>query len=167
MISIVTCGVFNCAVPPGSENICIMVPKVFMAASAAVILAFGIIHMIYTFSGSKLTPRDPVLQQEMKRVSPVISSETTMWKAWIGFNASHSLALLLFGLVYGYLALSKSEVLFRSPFLLAVGFGMLLSLLVLARLYWFSVPFWGACLSFLCYIASIVSCLLQPRAISQ
>jgi hypothetical protein len=133
-----------------------MIARILMAASAALILALGIIHIIYTFHGQKLTPRDPTVQQGMKQVPPVISNETTMWKAWVGFNASHSLALMLFGLVYGYLGLSKGEFLFTSPFLLAVGFGMLLSLLVLARLYWFSIPFWGGCLALLCYVASIV-----------
>jgi hypothetical protein len=91
----------------------------------------------------------------MQQVSPVLSSETTMWRAWIGFNASHSLALIVFGLIYGYLALSNSEFLFRSPILLVLGFGMLFGLLALARLYWFSVPFWGVFLSLLCYIGSI------------
>src|SRR5437879_8317687 len=126
-----------------------------MTGSAAVILAFCIVHLVYTFRGPKLTPRDPAVQQRMQQVSPVLTSETTMWRAWIGFNASHSLALILFGLIYGYLAFSNSEFLFRSPILLVIGFGMLFGLLALARLYWFSVPFWGVCLSLLCYIGSI------------
>ena len=78
-----------------------------------------------------------------------------MWKAWVGFNASHGFGLILFGLIYGYLALSKSVFLFRSPFLLVTGFGMLSSLLVLARLYWFAIPFWGVFLALLCYLGSI------------
>jgi hypothetical protein len=35
-----------------------------------------------------------------------------MWKAWVGFNASHSYGAILFGLVYGYLASMSSEVVF-------------------------------------------------------
>jgi hypothetical protein len=132
-----------------------MIPRILMTGSAAVILVFGIIHLVYTFRTPKLTPRDPTLRPRMEQVSPVLTSETTIWKAWIGFNASHSLALILFGLLYGYLALSKGNILFDSPFLLATGFAMLLALLVLARLYWFSVTFWGIGLSLLCYLVSI------------
>jgi hypothetical protein len=99
-------------------NECMMAPmaaRLLMTASALVLLVFGLIHLACTFRGTKLTPRDPELQQRMKEVSPVISRETTMWKAWVGFNASHSLSVILFGLVYGYLALAHSELLFRSP----------------------------------------------------
>lgn len=48
-----------------------------------------------------------------------------MWKAWVGFNASHALGAILFGLVYGYLALLHLAFLFQSWFLLAVGFALL------------------------------------------
>jgi hypothetical protein len=133
-----------------------------MTGSAAVILALGIIHLVYTFRGPKLTPRNPSLQQKMEQVSPVISNETTMWKAWIGFNATHSLALILFGLIYGYLASSNSEFLFNSPVLLVIGLAMLLSVAVVARLYFFSTPFWAVCLSLLFYIASIALSRLSP-----
>ncbi len=48
-----------------------------------------------------------------------------MWRCWMGFNASHSMGLILFGLIYGYLALAHDQLLFRSPFLLLVGLVML------------------------------------------
>jgi hypothetical protein len=62
----------------------------------------------------------------MMAVSPVISPETTMWRAWVGFNASHGLCLILFGTQYGYLAMRHSTFLFHSWFLLALGFVLLL-----------------------------------------
>ena len=34
------------------------------------------------------------------------TKETTMWRCWVGFNASHSMGLILFGLAFGYLALA-------------------------------------------------------------
>jgi hypothetical protein len=126
-----------------------------MTTSAAVILALGLIHIVYTFRGHKLYPRDSALQQTMQQVSPVISRETTMWKVWIGVNATHSLALILFGLIYGYLALLNTEFLFNSPALLTIGLAMLLSLSVLSRLYFFTIPFSAICLSTLFYLASI------------
>ena len=135
---------------------CAMAARFLMTTSALVLLVFGLLHLAYTFQGPKLTPRDPELQQRMKEVSPVISRETTMWNAWVGFNASHSLSVILFGFVYGYLALAHSEFLFRSPALLAIGLGALLFLLVVARLYWFSTPFRGVCVALVCYVASVV-----------
>src|SRR5215467_12919287 len=103
-----------------------MKSSVFIAASATVILLLGLVHLLYTFRGTKLQPRDPDLTAKMKAISPVISTETTMWRAWVGFNASHSFCLLLFGGVYGYLAVRHSAFLFHSWFLLALGFVLLL-----------------------------------------
>lgn len=124
-----------------------MLARILIGLSALVILMLGIAHLVYTFSGSKLVPRNSALHAEMKAVSPVISAETTMWKAWIGFNASHSMGAILFGLVYGYLALLHPEFLIDSIFLSAVGFAMLAGLLILGRRYWFSIPFTGIAIS--------------------
>jgi uncharacterized membrane protein len=127
-----------------------------MLASAAVILALGAIHLIYTFFGNKLTPRDPALQAAMRQVSPRLTRETTLWKAWIGFNASHGMGALLFGLMYGYLALMQPALLFGSTFLLVIGLVMLAGYALLGKRYWFSVPFKGICLSLGFYMAAIV-----------
>ncbi len=127
-----------------------------IAISSGIILLLGIVHLAYTFFGSKLTPRDAALQASMKLVSPVITRETTMWKSWIGFNASHSLGAILFGLIYGYLALHHPAFLFESNFLLIVGWSLLASFVVLGKLYWFSIPFRGILIAFACYCAAVI-----------
>ena len=128
-----------------------------MTLSALVILALGVLHLVYTFRGPKLTPRDPALQARMNEVHLVITRQTTMWQAWVGFNASHSMGAILFGLVYGFLANAYPELLFKSPFLLAVGFAMLGGLAVLGKRYWFRVPFRGILVALACYVLSVVA----------
>ncbi len=76
----------------------------------------------------------------MKEVSPVDTHQTTMWKAWIGFNASQSLGLMLFGLLYGYLSIFQFQVLLQAWFLLLVGAIFLGGIVVLAKRYLFSIP---------------------------
>ena len=125
-------------------------------ACAGVMLALGTLHLLYTFRGSRLLPRDPALQARMDEVHPVITRETTMWRAWVGFNASHAMGAMLFGLVYGYLGLAAPSFLFGSPFLLCVGAAMLAGYVVLGRRYWFSVPFRGIVLATICYLAGLV-----------
>lgn len=134
-----------------------MASKSLMAISAGIILVLGVIHLVYTFWGSNLLPRDPALQSAMARIHPGITKETTMWRAWVGFNASHSMGAILFGLVFGYLALYHAEFLFGSAYLLAVGFAMLAGFFVLGKVYWFSVPFTGITISLVCYVASIIA----------
>ena len=132
------------------------VAALLVATSAAIILLLGLIHLFYTFRGNKLHPRDSGLEAKLKEVSPVISRETTMWKAWIGFNASHSYGAILFGAVYGYLALFHSDFLFAATFLLLLGLALLIGYVFLGKVYWFSVPFRGIVLATLLYVTALV-----------
>ena len=127
-----------------------------VVASAAIMLLLGAIHLLYTFRGRKLHPRDADLQARMMAVSPVISRETTMWKCWVGFNASHSFGAILFGVVYGYLSLIHAAFLFQSTFLLLFGLALLLGYVFLAKNYFFSIPFRGILLATVLYTAALV-----------
>jgi len=118
-----------------------------IAASAVVLGALGSVHLLYTYHGNKLAPRDPAVRAAMERDTPFITRQTTVWRATKGFNASHSLGIIAFALVYGYLALWRAEVLGGSIFLLALGMVVLLAYLVLARRYFFSIPFRGVALA--------------------
>jgi hypothetical protein len=137
-----------------------MKPSAFIAASAAIILLIGLAHLLYTFRGPKLHPRDPDLTSRMMAVSPVISSETTMWRCWVGFNASHSFCLIFFGALYGYLAMRHSAFLFHSWFLLALGLMLLLGYAALAKLYWFTTPFRAVVVATVLYFVGIVAYLV-------
>jgi len=130
--------------------------SLLLLVSAAVIFALGTVHLWITFRGSKLHPRDAALIQQMQSVTLRLTRETTMWKAWIGFNASHSFAGMLFGLVYGYFALSASALFFSSMFLQGVGLAFLLGLVFLGKRYWFRVPFTGILIATISYIAALV-----------
>jgi hypothetical protein len=132
-----------------------LVAQSLVLFSAAIALFLGSIHLVYTFFGAKLKPRDPTLPARMNEVPLVLTRETTVWKAWIGFNASHSLGIILFGTVYAYLALAHPDVLFQSRFLVGLGGIFLLVYILLAKLYWFSVPFAGVVLAFVSYVAGI------------
>jgi hypothetical protein len=139
--------------PQNTEGI--LAARILMVLSANIVLTLGVLHLVYTFWGPNLTPRDSALQISMSQSSPIITRETTMWRCWVGFNASHSLGLILFGLVFGYLALAHGQLLFRSPFLLIVGLAMLGGIVVLCKVYFFSVPLTGVSISLACYMASI------------
>jgi sterol desaturase/sphingolipid hydroxylase (fatty acid hydroxylase superfamily) len=131
------------------------IASLLVLASAAIVLVLGALHLLYTFRGSKLDPRDAATRQAMEQSPLRITRETTMWRAWIGFNATHSLGLLLFAVIYGYLALAAPGLLFGSMFLLGVGLVMLASYVFLARSYFFSVPFRGVALATAFYVAGL------------
>jgi len=132
-------------------------PPLLVAASAAVVFTLGALHLWYTFRGNKLHPRDPELRARLEQVPLVLTRQTTMWKAWIGFNASHSYGALLFGAIYGYLALVHAAFLFQSWFLLWLGLLALVAYAFLAKRYWFSVPFRGILLAIAFYTGALVA----------
>ena len=123
------------------------VAYLLIAASAAVLGTLGSIHLLYTYHGNKLDPRDPAVRAALERTHPVITRQTTVWRAAKGFHASHSLGIVAFALMYGYLALRRSDVLGGSPFMLTLGMAVLLAYLALARRYFFSIPFRGVALA--------------------
>ncbi len=124
--------------------------------SATIMGVLGAGHLVLTYVGPKLLPRDRALRSTMEAVSPVITTQTTMWRCWIGFNASHSLGLLLFALVYGYLAVEPSGLLFSSLFLQELGVCALLAYVVMSRRYFFVSPLFGTGLALVLFCAGLV-----------
>ena len=56
----------------------ILPAKILMVLSASINFTLGVVHLVYTFWGPNLTPRDPALQISMSQIAPVITRETTM-----------------------------------------------------------------------------------------
>ncbi len=123
----------------------------------SLIIAFlGIIHLIYTFFTNKFLPRNEKLAADMKSISPILTKQTTMWKAWIGFNASHSSGAIFIGflnayLAFGYFSLFVNDHVFFLFNILTIGF-----YLWLAQKYWFKIPLIGIALTLICFIVSYI-----------
>jgi len=133
-----------------------MLAQILITISAGIIMLLGLVHLAYTYFGDKLHPRDTDLLARLKTTSPVISHQTSVWKAWIGFNASHSLGAILFGAIFGYLALEQPMLLFHSYFLGFTGLIVLGAYLVMAKLYWFTRPLQGISLALLFYVVGFI-----------
>jgi hypothetical protein len=80
-----------------------------------------------------------------------------VWRAGLGFHASHSFGTMVFGLTFGYLALNDPPAFFASTFLLVLGFVYLVAMTVLARQFWFSVPFRGLLGALALYAAGVIA----------
>ena len=137
-----------------------MAAKILIAISAAITFGLGLAHLVLTYSSNKFSPRDAALEEQLKWVSPKISSDTTMWDAATGFHASHSMGAMLFGAIYGYLALWHGDFLMQSTFLSVLGGVVLIAYLVLAKRYWFAVPMTGIALSLTLYVLGMAVALV-------
>jgi len=131
--------------------------SLLVVASTFIIFALGVLHLLLTYRGTAFHPRDRVLESQMKVVAPLISRETTMWRAGVGFHATHSIGAIVFSLTYAYLALEPAQLLFKSPFLLSLGLAYLELLTILCGLYWLRVPFWGMALATSLYVGARIA----------
>ena len=133
-----------------------MLNQVLMMIAAGIVAALGTAHLLLTYYGPKLLPRDRALVESMRETQLVITRQTTLWRAWIGFNASHSVGAMCFGSLYGYLALAHPSLLFASRPLLTIGLLTLIAYGLMAIRYWFITPQIGIGLALGCYVASLV-----------
>lgn len=107
----------------------------------------GFLHFLITFLTPAFEAYDPQVTEAMKSSSPKLTKETTIWRAWVGFNASHSFGAILFPLVYIPLSLNHFELIQHSlwfsclPVVVGIGY------LILAKCYWFKIPLLGISLA--------------------
>jgi hypothetical protein len=130
--------------------------QILLIIGASVFGILGIIHLLYTFLTNKFEARDSSVTKAMKRTSPVLTKETSVWGAWVGFNASHSLGAMLVAAVYIPLATSYFNIIQQSVWFSILPTLVGLSYLVLAKKYWFRIPFYGVLVSTLCFVGAAV-----------
>ena len=130
--------------------------QVLIIIGASIFGVLGSIHLIYTFFTNKFEAYDPAVTEAMKATTPVLTKETTVWNAWVGFNASHSLGAMLVAGVYIPLSISYFNVIRELIWFSVLPVIIGLSYLVLAKKYWFKIPFFGILISTLCFIVAAV-----------
>jgi hypothetical protein len=130
---------------------------ILLILGGAVFGVLGALHAIYTLldlrNPRRLVPSDPSVAQAMANSGLRLSGgRTDMWRAWIGFNFSHSLGVLLVGAL-GVWAGCRIKVLpvdIIVPALTLIG----CAYEVLAVLYWFRIPAIGVAVGTGCFAAA-------------
>jgi len=131
---------------------------ILLTLGGALFAILGALHAIYTLldlrSPRRLVPVDPSVARAMANSALRLSGGgTDMWRAWIGFNFSHSLGVLLFGALAVWSGFHVNG--------LPVGIMPALTLigcayLVLALRYWFQIPAIGIAIATSCFAAAWV-----------
>ena len=134
-----------------------MIAQVLLIVGATIFGMLGSIHLYYTFFTNKFDAIDPTVTKAMRDTSPVLTKETTIWDAWIGFNASHSLGAMLVAAFYVPLALINMEIIRESVWFSILPVAIGLSYLALAKRYWFKIPFIGILISTICFVGAAIS----------
>lgn len=133
-----------------------MIAKYLWQTGSVILVILGSTHLYYTFFTDKFSSLNGKVIEEMKASSPILTQELTMWKAWIGFNGSHSSGVVFIGLInyylaHRYFAFLQSDHYFFLFTMLTVSFYVWL-----AKEYWFAVPFIGVSTTLICFAVSYI-----------
>lgn len=129
----------------------------FVAGGVPFVL-LGLAHAIATplrlDQARGLSPRDTGLARAMSQTSVVLTSRTNMWLAWVGFNLSHSLGAVLFGVTVLLIGRSASSFAAEGGLFGPLAVLVSAAYLVLAIKYWFRTPIVGCGLSVALFVSS-------------
>ncbi len=99
-----------------------------------------------------LAPRDEQVQKLMARTTLKLTDRTTVWKAWLGFNFSHALGLVVFGVILLLIVVYDFELMLRLQPLLLLTIVVAAFYVLLAIRYWFAGPALGATVGLVCFL---------------
>jgi hypothetical protein len=116
-------------------------------AGALPFLVFGTLHAVQTprqpAERRGLSPSDPSLAESMAHSNILLTRRTDMWRAWVGFNLSHSLGLVLFGGVMVLVGRTSASFGYNAGIFLPLAVVVSIAYLILAMAYWFRTPIIG------------------------
>ena len=130
--------------------------QILLIIGASIFGILGTVHLLYTFFTNKFEAYDSSVTEAMKGTSPILTKETSVWNAWVGFNASHSLGAMLVAAVYIPLTVSYFNIIQQSFWFSFLPVLIGLSYLILAKKYWFKTPFVGVLISTICFTSAAV-----------
>jgi len=133
------------------------IAQVLFFAGALPLVLLGLVHLVFTLRDQKepqyIVPRNADLIESMKAERLKLTKETDMWRAWLGFNVSHSIAVLGTGGAFLYISYQHFDILSGDPFLLWPGPVLAWVFTYLSKRFWFSRPFLGSLVSAVCFTA--------------
>ncbi|MEO6610599.1 MAG: hypothetical protein ABIT05_00650 [Chitinophagaceae bacterium] len=138
-----------------------MIEKILWICGSSIYIILAGMHLLYTFFTNKFSVRDRETEERMKRNYPVLTNKTTMWKAWIGFNGSHSIGGIFFGVINLVFAVNYFELLGNSMGLLLLTCATSFFYLFLGFKYWFVIPRTGILVASVCFGIATIFLLIK------
>jgi len=120
------------------------VSQYLLIAGGILFSILGLLHVIYTigdvYRPRRLAPMDNAVIHQMASTGVRLArGRTNMWDAWLGFNLSHGLGAVIFGLVcVGAGVFARPLALPKVTLLIPVLVGAIYFLLAIR--FWFRVP---------------------------
>jgi hypothetical protein len=138
----------------------IVVSQLLLIVGSSIFLLLGTAHGIFTFEdlfkSRYFTPRDGGLLAAMQQSTIALHPKINLWQAWMGFNLTHSLGLVMFGGAFLYIGVFHSPWFSQSMLLQAWSILIAAAYLVLSLKFFFSTPAIGSGISLGCFVLAAV-----------
>lgn len=116
----------------------------------------GVLHMLLTFFTNSFDLRNTELMQTLKQTNLRLNEDLSMWKAWIGFNASHSSGIIFIAVTNCFLAIRFYPMIQKNDWYFIFSICTIGFYVFLAWKYWFTPPLIGTSVTLVLYIAAYV-----------
>ena len=127
-------------------------------AAAAPFLILGTAHALATpltkSQRKGLSFREPTLAEAMEGSSVLLTRRTNVWLAWVGFNLSHSLGVLILGAFVVAIGVSPARFARDAVVFQPLAVAAAAAYLLIGLKYWFRTPIAGCALSLSLFAAS-------------
>ena len=114
----------------------------------------ALLSVVDVFRPTQFAPLDDSVRLAMKATGVRFSrGRANMWDAWLGFNISHGLGMLLFGAAAVWLGLNIDHVeVARSGLAIPIVIGLIYFLLSVR--FWFYAPAVGSAVATACFVVA-------------
>jgi hypothetical protein len=136
----------------------------FLAGGVPFVL-LGTAHLIATplrvGQAKGLSPADVELAKTMAQTPLVLTRRTNMWLAWVGFNLSHGLGALFFGVTVFVIGRSASTFAAEGGVFGPLAVAVSSAYLALGIKYWFRTPIVSCAVAVILFLSSWLLALVS------
>ncbi len=129
--------------------------QALLLIGASIFLLMGTGHGVLTLADLKqpraFTPPDPALREAMRRSGVRLHPTINLWDAWMGFNLTHSLGVMLFGGAFVYVGAFAPLAFAQSVLLQFLAVAVSALYLILCIRFFFWKPTLGSALGLGCF----------------
>lgn len=134
--------------------------QLLIIIGSGIFALLGVIHTVFTLQDisnpRNFAPRDAELLAAMQHSAVGLDPKINLWNAWMGFNFSHSLGLLMFGGAFLYIGILYPSVFSESKVLQVCCILIPAIYVILSLKFWFVNPAVFLGISTVCFILAIV-----------
>ena len=128
-----------------------------IAASIFVLLGgfHGFLTLKDLINPTAFTPPDPALREAMQQSRIALHPGINLWKAWLGFNLTHSLSLIFFGSPFLYFGIFKPNIFMSSLILQTIAVFISAIYVILCIKFFFSTPAIASAIGLICFVVAV------------